>query len=74
MIYSKNGKEKQYIYKTDIKNYLACSYEHASRIFDDVKKYEIETLEFEMFENRVPQKLFHEWRNKKKKRCRNDKT
>ena len=67
-IVNRNGEEKNYIYKSDIAKYLSCGYEDAARIFNLVKDYEIELMQIEMFENRVPQDLFHEWRTKRRKR------
>lgn len=60
------GRPKPYIYKSDIRKYLMCGVEDASRIFEEVKLYELNNRAYEMFENRVPQELFHEWRNKKR--------
>ena len=65
-IVNKDGSYRQYIYKSDIANYLHCDAYFASDIFDKVKQLEQETLAYEMFEKRVPQDLFHKFRNKKK--------
>lgn len=68
LITKKNGELKHYIYKTDVRKFLQCDDETADEIFLRVKDYELETRVYEMFENRVPQDLFHEWRNKRRKR------
>lgn len=66
------GRPKPYIYKNDIRKFLMCGVEDASRIFDEVKQYELDNRAYEMFENRVPQDLFHEWRCKKANRRKHD--
>ncbi|WP_159641626.1 hypothetical protein [Erysipelothrix anatis] len=68
MIKNKSGRKKEYIYKKDISDFLLCGTSKAARIFREVKEYELSLMEIEMFENRVPQDLFHEWRTKRRKR------
>lgn len=68
MIVDKRNRKKEYIYSNDIRKYLSCGSIDANRIFNEVKEYELELMEIEMFENRVPQDLFHEWRTKRRKR------
>ena len=67
-IINKNGKDKPYIYKSDIAEFLNCGHPDSVRIFEEVKSFELEVMGIEMFENRVPQDLFHEYRKKRKRR------
>ncbi|WZU00352.1 hypothetical protein MGH68_12190 [Erysipelothrix sp. D19-032] len=68
MIKNKSGEKKEYIYKKDISDFLLCGTSKVARIFQEVKEYELSLMEIEMFENRIPQDLFHEWRTKRRKR------
>ncbi|AMC94247.1 hypothetical protein AOC36_09700 [Erysipelothrix larvae] len=67
LILNSKGNPKRYIYVTDIRNYMQCGIPKSKEIFSYVKDYELETYQYEMFENRVPQELFHEWRRKKRR-------
>lgn len=66
MILTSNGNKKEYLYKKDISKFLKCGHADANRIFNEVKEFERNLLEIEMFGNRVPQDLFHEWRKRRK--------
>ena len=68
VILDRNSRYKNYIYKSDISSLFGCGHEEAVKIYDLVKEYELEVMGIEMFENRVPQDLFHEWRNMRKKK------
>lgn len=63
---NKKGEYKEYIYITDIRKFMHCNSEKAQELFENVKDYELETRQYEMFKNRVPQDLFHEWRTKRR--------
>lgn len=62
--------EKNYIYKRDIQKFLKCSHSKADEVFSKVKDYELDVLEYELFENRVPASIFNEWISKRKKRSK----
>lgn len=66
-ILNNKGEYKNYIYKSDIRTFLGCGDEYSLFVFNQVKEYELNNNAIEMFEKRVPQDLFHEFRKKRRR-------